>query len=69
MTRVPAAPEPWIQILKVLNKGSKESWHAIYDGKDLMVKMGKLVQKFKNRFFRNEFPEKIVKHITSPKTP
>jgi ribosomal protein L31 len=52
-----------------LNKGSKESWHAIYDGKDLMVKMGKLVQKFKNRFFRNEFPEKIVKHITSPKTP
>jgi hypothetical protein len=50
-----------------LNKGSKESWHAIYDGKDLMVKMGKLVQKFENRFFRNEFPEKIVKHITSPK--
>jgi hypothetical protein len=32
-------------------KRSKESWHAIYDGKDLMVKMGKLVQKFKNRFF------------------
>jgi hypothetical protein len=28
------------------NKGSKESWHAICDGKDLMVKMGKLVQKF-----------------------
>jgi hypothetical protein len=34
----------------VLNKGSKESWHA--DGKDLMVKMGKLDQKSENRFFR-----------------
>jgi hypothetical protein len=51
MTRVPAAHDPWTQILKVLNKGSKESWHAIYDGKDLMVKMDKLVQKIENRFF------------------
>jgi hypothetical protein len=34
-----------------LNKESKESWHAIYDGKDLMAKIGKLIQKFKNRFF------------------
>jgi hypothetical protein len=34
----------------VLNKGSKELWHAIYDRKNLMVKMGKLVQKFENRF-------------------
>jgi hypothetical protein len=50
-----------------LNKGSKESWHAIYDGKDLMVKMGKLVQKFENCFFQDEFPEKMVKQITSPK--
>jgi hypothetical protein len=41
-----------------LNKGYKESWYAIYDGKDLMVKMGKLVQIFENFFFRDEFPEK-----------
>jgi hypothetical protein len=41
-----------------LNKGFKESWHAIYDGKDLMVKMGKLVQKSENRFFGDNFPEK-----------
>jgi hypothetical protein len=39
-------------------KGSKESWHAIYDGKNLMVKMGKLVQKFENCFFCDEFPKK-----------
>jgi hypothetical protein len=32
-----------------------------------MVKMGKLVQKFKNCTFRDEFPEKMVKRITSPK--
>jgi hypothetical protein len=51
-----------------LNKGSKESWYAIYDGKGLMVKMGKLVQKFKNRSFRDEFPEKMVEQITSPKS-
>jgi hypothetical protein len=51
MTRVPAAPESWFQILKVLNKGSKESWHAIYDDKDLMVKMGKLVQKSENLLY------------------
>jgi hypothetical protein len=38
--------------------GSKESWHAIYDGNNLMVKMGKLVQKFENRFFWNEFLKK-----------
>jgi hypothetical protein len=54
----PAVPEPWIQILKVWNKGSKESWQAIYDGKNLMVKMGKLVQIFKNYFFWDEFPKK-----------
>jgi hypothetical protein len=34
-----------------LEKESKESWHAIYEGKHLMVKMGKLVQKFKKCFF------------------
>jgi hypothetical protein len=33
----------------------------------MMVKMGKLVQNFENRFFRNKFPEEIVKKITSPK--
>jgi hypothetical protein len=43
-------------------------WHAIYDGKDLMVKMGKLVQKFENRFFRNEFLEKMVEQITPPRS-
>jgi hypothetical protein len=51
-----------------LNKGYKESWHAIYDGKDLMVKMVKLVQKFKNCFVQDEFPKKMVKQITSPKS-
>jgi hypothetical protein len=29
-----------------------------------MVKMGKLVQKFENLFFRYEVPEKMVKQIT-----
>jgi hypothetical protein len=29
--------------------------------------MGKLVQKFENCFFQDEFPEKMVKQITSPK--
>jgi hypothetical protein len=33
-------------------KDPKESWHATYDDKDFKVKMGKLVQKFKNCFFR-----------------
>jgi hypothetical protein len=69
MTHVPVAPEPWIQILEILNKRSKESCHAIYDNKDLMVQMGKLVQKFENRFFRNDFPEKMVKQINYQKTP
>jgi hypothetical protein len=39
-------------------KDPKESWHAIYDSNYLMAKIGKLFQKFKNRFFREEFPEK-----------
>jgi hypothetical protein len=64
MTRVPAALDPWIQILQV----SKESWYATYNGKDLMVKMGKLVQKFEKPLFRDEFPEKMVKQISSPKS-
>jgi hypothetical protein len=34
-----------------------------------MVKIGKLVQKFENRFFQDEFPKKMVKQITSPKGP
>jgi hypothetical protein len=33
-----------------------------------MVKMGKLVQKFENCFFHDEFPEKMVEQITSPKS-
>jgi hypothetical protein len=33
-----------------------------------MVKMGKLVHKFENRFFWNEFPKKMVKQIASPKS-
>jgi hypothetical protein len=32
-----------------------------------MVKMGKLVQEFENRSFRDEFREKMVERITSPK--
>jgi hypothetical protein len=51
-----------------LNKRSKESWHAIYGGKGLIVKMGKLVQKLENRSFRDELPEKMVEQITSPKS-
>jgi ribosomal protein L31 len=39
----------------------KKSWHAIYDGNDLMVKMGKLVPKFENRYFRMNFLKKMVK--------
>jgi hypothetical protein len=39
--------------LQPLSLESKESWHAIYGSKDLMVKMGKLVQKSeKPLFFR-----------------
>jgi hypothetical protein len=34
---------------------------------DLMVKMSKLVQKFKNPFFEDNVPEKMVKQITFPK--
>jgi hypothetical protein len=33
-----------------------------------MVKMDKLVQKLKNRFFRDELPEKMVEQITSPES-
>jgi hypothetical protein len=51
-----------------LNKGSKESWHAIYIGKDLMVKMEKLVEKFENHSFRDELPKKMVEQITSSKS-
>jgi hypothetical protein len=32
-----------------------------------MVKVGKLVQKFKNLIFRDSIPEKLVKQITFPK--
>jgi hypothetical protein len=57
MTHVPHHPSlesksPWFGI-----KDPKESWHAIYHDNDLMVKMGNLVQKFENRFSRNNFPE------------
>jgi hypothetical protein len=33
-----------------------------------MVKMGKLVRKFENHFFHNEFNKKMVKQIISPKS-
>jgi hypothetical protein len=49
MFRSPRALNPNPQGLE--KKGSKESWHVIYDGKDLMVQMSKLAQKFENRFF------------------
>jgi hypothetical protein len=36
----------------VWNKGSKEFWHAIYDGKDLMVKDGQIdLVNLKTSFF------------------
>jgi hypothetical protein len=38
-------------------KDPKESWHAIYDGMDLMVKMGNFFQKFEN-FFGTNFLKK-----------
>jgi hypothetical protein len=50
MTHVPQPLSLESKFPRFWKKGSKESWHAIYDGKDLMVKMGKLVQKFENRF-------------------
>jgi hypothetical protein len=43
MTRVPLPPSLESKSLRFWNKGSKESWHAINDEKDLMVNMGKLV--------------------------
>jgi hypothetical protein len=46
---------------KIWNKGSKELWHAIYAGKDLMVKMGKLDQKFENRFGMNSLKKWLNK--------
>jgi hypothetical protein len=33
-----------------LEKRSKNSWHAIYDGKDFIVKMGNLVRNSKTTF-------------------
>jgi hypothetical protein len=58
MTCVPQPPSLNFKSPRFGIKDPKESWHAIYDGNDLMVKIGKLVQKFENRFFRDEFPEK-----------
>jgi hypothetical protein len=51
MTRVPQPPRLESKSPSFWKKGSKELWHTIYDGKNLMVKMGKLVQKFENHFF------------------
>jgi hypothetical protein len=68
MTRVPQPPSLESKSPRFGIKDPKESWHAIYDDENLMVKMSKLVQKFENHFFRDEFPEKIVKQITSPKS-
>jgi hypothetical protein len=41
--------------------------HCVMIEFELMVKMGKLVQKFENLFFRNEIPKKMVKQIAFPK--
>jgi hypothetical protein len=50
MTRVPQPPSLESKSPKFGIKDPNKSWHAICDGKDLMVKMGKLVEKFENRF-------------------
>jgi hypothetical protein len=43
MTRVPQPLSLESKSLKFGIKDPKETWHAIYDDNDLMVKMGKLV--------------------------
>jgi hypothetical protein len=43
MTRVPLPPSLESKSPRFEIKDPKESWHAIYDGVDLMVKMGKFV--------------------------
>jgi hypothetical protein len=53
--------------LKVLNKGSRKLWHAIYDGKDLMVKMGQIGLEIRKTLL-DEVPKKMVKQVTSPKS-
>jgi hypothetical protein len=44
MTRVLQPPSLKSKSPKFGIKDPKESWHAIYNSKDLMVKMGKLAQ-------------------------
>jgi hypothetical protein len=66
MTRVPQPLSPESKYSRFWKKGSKESWHAIYDGKYLISKMDKLVQKFENRFFWNEFPKLPLKSNPFP---
>jgi hypothetical protein len=43
MTRVPQPPSLESTSPRFRIKDPKESWQAIYDSNDLMVKMGKLV--------------------------
>jgi hypothetical protein len=60
MTRVPQPLSLESKSHGLEKKGSKELWHG-------SLKISKLVQKFKNPFFRNNILEKMVKQITFPK--
>jgi hypothetical protein len=51
MAHIPQPPSLKSKSPRFGIKDPKELWHAIYDGNDLMVKMGKFVQKFENHFF------------------
>jgi hypothetical protein len=51
MIRVPQPPSLESKSPRFGINNLKESWHAIYDSNDLMVKMGKLVQKFEKLIF------------------
>jgi hypothetical protein len=57
MTCVPQPPSLNFKSPRFGIKDPKESWHAIYDGMDLMVKMGNFFQKFEN-FFGTNFLKK-----------
>jgi hypothetical protein len=51
MTHVPQPPSLEFKSPRFGIKYPNESWHAICDGNDLMVKMDKLVQKFEKPLF------------------
>jgi hypothetical protein len=55
-----------MQIPKFWNKGSKESWHAIYDGKDLIGEDGQISLVNSKTSFFGKHSLKMVKQITSP---